>query len=739
MQHLPSLISDLALILGSAAVFSLVFKILKQPVVLGYILAGLLVGPHFKLFPTVVESDSIKVWAEIGVIFLLFGLGLEFSFKKMIRIGGIAGITAIIGVFMTMLSGYFLGRILGWQEMDCLFFGGILSIASTTIIIRSFDELGVKSQNFASLVTGILVIEDLVAVVLMVLLTTLSVSRKFEGTEMLISILKLIFFLILWFVSGIYFLPTFLKASKKFLTEETLLIISIALCLLMVVLSQNAGFSPALGAFIMGSILAETNKAEKIEHLIKPLKNVFGAVFFVSVGMLINVHTVAEYYIPVILGSLILLLIKPFFVTAGALITGQSLKTSMQTGMSLSQIGEFSFIIASLGLSLNVISDHLYPIAVAISVITTFTTPFMIRLSIPFHGFVERKLPEKWALALKRYGTGTQRAAGISEWRKYVRESLFNVVIFSVVIIAILVLSRRYLAHVFIDNEWSQAITTGITLTILLPFLWALSFRGIKLNIKNAQGVSTPQRGPIYSIVLLRIFLSLFFIGLLFDIFYSPGVAVIGVLLSGIVLVTFRKKIRAYYFKIEKRFITNLNAREMPADEKLGLLAPWDSHIATFELHPALPFIGKPLAEAKLREDFGINIAMIKRGDITINVPNRYEKLYPNDEVSVIGTDIQLTTFREFIENITKNFSLPVERHEVSLEHFIVKEESALAGKTIRDSAIRELTKGLVVGIERYEERFLNPESDFIILPGDTVWMVGDEKRIKVLMSERKH
>lgn len=733
MQHLPALISDLALILGSAAFFSLLFKLLKQPVVLGYLLAGLLVGPNFKLFPTVVEREGIQVWADIGVIFLLFGLGLEFSFKKMIRIGGIAGITAIIEVFLTMLSGYFLGRILGWQEMDCLFFGGILSIASTTIIIRSFDELGVKSQNFAGLVTGILVIEDLVAVILMVLLTTVSVSRSFEGTEMMESILKLIFFLILWFVSGIYFLPTLLKASKKFLNEETLLIVSVSLCLLMVVLSQNAGFSPALGAFIMGSILAETNKAEKIEHLIKPVKNIFGAVFFVSVGMLINVDTVIEYYVPVLSGTFILLFFKPFFVTSGALITGQSLKTSIQTGMSLSQIGEFSFIIASLGLSLNVISDHLYPVAVAISVITTFTTPFMIRLSIPFHDFVMRKMPSKWAQAITRYGSGTQKAAGINQWRKYVRESILNVVLFSVVIISIIVLSRKYLAPVFVGNEWSQAITTGITLLLLLPFFWALSFRGIKFSRKKFLALNSFQRGPLYSIIVLRIFLSLFFLGLLFETFYSTQVAVIGVLLSTVLLIVFRRKIQSYYLKIENRFINNLNEREI-ASQKLGLLAPWDSHIATFELHPALPFIGKPLSEAKLREDFGINIAVIKRGDLIINVPSRDQRLYPNDEVSVIGTDVQLNKFREYIENITKNF-IPIERHEVSLQHFTIEENSPLHGKTIRLSAIRELTKGLVVGVEREEERILNPESDFVLQAGDTLWMVGDEKRITVYLS----
>lgn len=740
MQHVPALIIDLALILGSAAVVSIVFKWLKQPVVLGYILVGLLVGPNFHLFPTVVEIEGIKVWAEIGVIFLLFGLGLEFSFKKLIRLGGVAGITAVIEVFLTMLTGYFLGRFLGWEEMDCLFLGGILAIASTTIIIRSFDELGVKSQKFAGLVTGILIMEDLVAVILMVILSTVSVSRAFEGTEMMVSVLKLIFFLVLWFVSGIYFLPTILKASKKFLSEETLLVVSVALCLSMVLLAQQAGFSPALGAFIMGSILAETNKAEKIEHLIKPVKNIFGAVFFVSVGMLINLGILVDYYLPVLFGVFILLFFKPFYVMIGSLITGQSLKTSVQAGMTLSQIGEFSFIIASLGLSLNVISDHLYPVAVAISVITTFTTPFMIKLSGPFHAFLERKIPEKRKLALVKYSAGIQKVSEVSEWRKYVRRSIINIVVFSVIIISIIFLSKKFLTNVFIDNEWSQGITTVITLVLLSPFLWALCFLGVKRIRNQNTKLSIFQRGPLYIILLLRIGLALFFIGLLFDTFYSPLVGVIGVLATSILLFLFRSKIQSYYLKIQKRFKTNLNERNVEKEKSvenendLKLLAPWDSHIATFELHPALKFVGKKLVDAKLREEFGVNIAVIKRGDLIINVPSRFELLYPTDVVSFIGTDVQLNTLKEYIATTIQDFSAPVENHEVSLQHFTINEDSAILGKTIRDSKMRELTKGLVVGIEREGQRYLNPDSDFVLQLNDTVWLVGDEIRIQVFL-----
>ncbi|MDZ4752321.1 MAG: cation:proton antiporter [Flavobacteriales bacterium] len=719
--------------MATAAVTSMVFKWLKQPVVLGYLLAGLLVGPNVALMPTVHDTEGIKVWAEIGVIFLLFGLGLEFSFKKLIRIGGVAGITAVIEVLLTMLTGYLLGRMLGWALMDCLFLGGILAIASTTIIIRSFEELGVKSQKFAGLVTGILIIEDLVAVVLMVVLSTVSISMSFEGTEMVYSILKLSFFLILWFLSGIFFLPSLFRMTKKFLSEEMLLILSVALCLVMVLLANEAGFSPALGAFIMGSILAETRKAEKIEHVIGPLKVVFGAVFFVSVGMLIDVNLMIEYYVPILLGTCILLFAKPLYVIGGALISGQTLKTSVQTGMSLSQIGEFSFIIASLGLSLNVISGHLYPIAVAISVITTFTTPFMIRLSKPFHSFLERKLPVKLQKSLVQYSVGTQKASEISEWREYVRASIINVVVFSVVVVSAIIFSNKYLSFVYFGNEWSQLATTIVTLILLSPFLWALSFRGVKkvpaysLNQRNA------QRGPMYVIHAVRIGLSIFLIGLLFNTFYSPIEAFVGVIITCLILFLLRGRIQAYYDRIERRFMTNLNSRDNAKRSELNVLAPWDSHIATFEMHPAMSIIGKPLFDLKLRERFGINVAVVKRGDIVINVPDRFERIYPNDVVSFIGTDVQLNKFREEMDEEVTSFEIPKESKTVSLQHFTIDESSFLIGKSIRNSGIRELTKGLIVGIEREGDRFLNPESNFILQANDTLWMVGDQKRILVL------
>ncbi|MBI3133671.1 MAG: cation:proton antiporter [Bacteroidetes bacterium] len=733
-MHLSAMIYDLALILGVAAVVTVVFKMLKQPVVLGYIVAGLVVGPNIAFFPTVIEIEGIKTWAEIGVLFLLFGLGLEFSFKKLARVGGVAMVTALTGVVFTLFSGYLAGLLLGWGNMDSLFLGGILAIASTTIIIRAFDELGVKSQQFAGIVLGVLVIEDLVAVVLMVILSTVSVSRSFEGVEMLMSVFKLIFFLVIWFIAGIYFLPTLFKALRRYLNDETLLIFSVALCFLMVVLASRAGFSSALGAFIMGSVLAETTKAERIEQGIKSLKNLFGAIFFVSVGMLIDPAMLSAYFLPILTATLILLIGKPFFVICGALLAGQPLKVSVQSGMSLSQIGEFSFIIATLGLTLNVTSAFLYPIAVAVSVLTTFTTPFMIRLSEPAYHFIERKLPRKWKRALNNYGAGAQKISVAGDWKKLLRFYAVNVIIFAVIIITIILLVTTYVYPLLNRNLLNDVLLTTVTLLVLSPFLWALAFRRTDKKSYTRIWEKPVQRGPLIMLMLSRVFLAIFFIGFLFQRLFSPAAALGGVVIASAVVFIFRKRIKGFYGKIEYRFLSNLNERETLQRPKIQ--TPWDSHLTTYELSPALPFIGQTLREVQFREKFGVNVAMIKRGDQVINVPGRNERLYPNDVLSLIGSDKQLEQFMAFMNTcLGQNVSMPVDA-DVALHQFQIGLTGALIGKTIRSSAIRELSGGLVVGVERNGKRLLNPESDFVFQANDTVWMVADESRLKAFLTQ---
>ncbi|MBL7899724.1 MAG: cation:proton antiporter, partial [Crocinitomicaceae bacterium] len=503
---------------------------------------------------------------------------------------------------------------------DSLFFGGVLAIASTSIIVRAFEELNVKNQKFAGIVLGVLVIEDLVAVVLMVVLTTVSVSRTFEGGEMIFSVLKLLFFLIIWFVGGIFFIPTVFKVLRKYLTGESLMILSIALCFAMVYFANMAGFSPALGAFIMGSILAETSKAEKISEGIHSIKNLFGAIFFVSVGMLINPELLIEYWRPVLAAVLILLIVKPLFVAAGALLTGQPLKTAVQSGMSLSQIGEFSFIIATLGLTLNVTSEFLYPVAVAVSVITTFTTPFMIRFSEPVYVLIDKKLPLKWKEKLNNYSFASRQVNEVSAWRKLVKFYLINLILFSTIILAITLLSTKFVLPSFQSGDFGKHLVAGTTLLALAPFLWALAFRKLPSGLFTAVLEKPFYRGPVIALLLSRIVLAIILIGFFFYQTYSSIAAITGVLISLILLFVLRKRISDFYARIETRFISNLKAREQ-LEKKYSALVPWDAHITKIELESISWMAGKKLKELRLRENFGINIAVIQRGDIYINVP----------------------------------------------------------------------------------------------------------------------
>jgi CPA2 family monovalent cation:H+ antiporter-2 len=445
MGHLPKLIEDLALILLTGAITTLVFKKIRQPVVLGYILAGFLVGPHLSITPTVADHTNVETLAEIGVIFLLFSLGLEFSFKKLMHVGGSASITAFVEIIFITVTGYFTGRLMGWSNMDSLFLGGMLASSSTTIIIRAFDELGIKTKKFAGIVFGVLVVEDIVVILLMVLLSTMSVSQQFEGSELVYTVLKLLFFLLLWFLAGIFLLPTLLRKAKSIIDEENLMILSIGLCLGMVLLATKVGFSAELGAFIMGSIFAETTSAEKVEHVTKPIKDLFGAVFFVSVGMLIDPDAIVEYKWPVLFVTLLTIFGKLFSTTLGALISGQPLKQSVQVGMSMAQIGEFAFIVATLGLSLGVISDFLFPVAVGASAITTFSTPYMIKYSEPFYNFLVRILPAKWIRSLQKYSANAQNIQAESNWKSVLKTYAVIIVANGIILLGILLLSLNLL------------------------------------------------------------------------------------------------------------------------------------------------------------------------------------------------------------------------------------------------------------------------------------------------------
>jgi CPA2 family monovalent cation:H+ antiporter-2 len=731
--HLPDLISDLGLILVTAAIAVLIFRLLKQPLVLGYLVAGFLAGSQFDFFPTVKDMNSVTVWAEIGVIFLLFSLGLEFSFKKLMKVGGTASITASTQIIGMVSIGYLVGYWMGWGKMNSLFLGVILSISSTTIILKTFDELGVKAQKFAGNVIGALIVQDILAILMMVLISTIAVGQQFSGSELLQSVFKLIFFLTIWFVVGIFFIPTLLKKAKHLLTDEMLLIISLALCLLMVLFAANVGFSPALGAFIMGSIIAETTQAEHIEHLVKPVKDLFGAVFFVSVGMMIDPEMLVKYAIPVAILTLVVIIGQSVLSTIGTLISGQPLKQSIQTGMSLSQIGEFSFIIAALGITLKVTSDFLYPIVVAVSAITTFTTPFMVKFSTPFSEFLENNLPKKWVKRIERFSANTQSIRSESNWQIVLRAYLVQVLIHSTIIASIILLSSTYVLPLLKESMFAHVIVALLTLVIISPFLYALSLRRVAIDQVNELLKQRKYRGPIFMMVFLRAILTLVFLGFLLNVFFSPIIAFIALLVCLLLFYFFPKKLTARYYKIEERFIKNFNGRELEkAKRSRSDLTPWDGHMATFDIARDSNITGLSLEELRIRENIGVNIAYIKRGDIIINIPSKNERIFPGDEIGVIGTDVQFIKFTQYLNQKETDAKPETTEPDIVLRQIDLKNQEFI-GKTIRESNLREKTSGLVVGIEKNGIRYLNPESSMILSDGDILWIVGNKNLLNDL------
>lgn len=743
MTHLPPMIIDLALILGAAGVSTLVFSKLKQPVVLGYLIAGFVVGPNFSLWPTVVDSEGVKIWAEIGVIFLLFGLGLEFSFKKLAKVGKSAFISATFEIITMSAVGFLVGKLLGWKTMDSIYLGAILSMSSTTIIIRAFDEAGLKGKAFAGLVFGILIVEDLMAILIMVVLSAISVPGSFSGSNLAFLSARLVFFLIAWFLVGIYVLPTLLRKVRRLLSNEIMLIVSIALCFLMVVLSAKANFSAALGAFIMGSILAETEEGARIEHLLHSVKDLFGAVFFVSVGMMINPAVLQEYAGVVIIITLVTIVGKLLGSGFGAVISGRSLKQSTQAGMSLAQIGEFSFIIATLGVSLGVVSDFLYPIVIAVSAVTTFTTPYMIRYSDPMYRWIESRLPQRFLDRMSQYerameSDGKESALALV-WRTYGLVIVLN----SVVVLGIGFASAQFVLPIVVstfgDTTVVRFITYIVTLVACSPFLSALVFR-VPGKLSNEESASLLRlRRLLVGVTVIRAIIGLVIIEVLISRYsrsvYLPLIVLVA---TPAIIYVFRGRIGSFYYLFEERFLKNLNAKEINEIEKLSKLpqlVPWNATLEKIVMSPDSALAGLSLLESKFRSSTGATIGMIDRGSRRIFAPNRHERLLPGDEIFLIGTEEQIISARELLQPSSVAVSLA---HDdlFSLQSLQIDDQSPYAGKSIREIGFGEHFAGLIVGIERKGNRILNPESTVVLEPEDLVWIFGQKDGIKNL---KKH
>ena len=730
---IESLISDLAFILLLGAGVTLLFKWIRQPVVLGYIVAGFLASPNFEPLPSVTSEANIEFWAQIGIVVLLFSLGLEFSFKKLMNTGGSAVVTALVIVAGMMATGFAIGHLLGFTHINSLFLGGMLSMSSTTIIIKAFTDLNLRQKKFASLVFAVLIVEDLFAVVMMVVLSSIAINNSVEGGEMLMSVSKLAFFLIIWFLVGVFILPSALNRFRRYLNNETLLVVSMGLCLGMAVFSVFCGFSLALGAFVMGSILAGTSYAERIEHVTTPVKDLFGSVFFISVGMMVQPDVIVQYWWPILLLSAVVIVGMIVFGTFGMLVTRQTLRVAIESGFSLTQIGEFAFIIATLGMSLGVLNPEIYPIVVAVSVITTFTTPYFIRMADPVYKLVERHLPAKLRFLITRYSAEVKnREEGSTRraWTALVRRYLWRIALYSIIIVAISLTCHNYLMPYLekLIPSWATPVGTMVTLTFMAPFLLALCLPP-PMGQGNEKAHLTAHQLKLPRIIMMvfRLLLALGFIVHELSRFYSLKVGLlmgIGVMMILIMLLSRRLNLRLRH--IESKFLANLNERELRRSGKNNNLVN-DLHLAYIHVGYGCPFVGERLVNSNIRQRYGISIVMIQRGSNIIVVPGGDTRIFPGDVIGVIGTDEQISEVLPVIDVESSVASAQPELTDFKLTPVTLSEKSPLIGRTLATADVRRNYSTHVVALERQDEFFDHP-ANIALLPGDRLWIVGTQK-----------
>lgn len=746
MSELPSLVKDLALILVVAGIVTLVFKRLKQPLVLGYIVAGFLVSPHMPYLMSVVDKADIQTWADIGVIFLLFSLGLDFSVKKILRTGAAPVIAACTIIFCMMALGVIVGYSFGWKEMDCIFLGGMLAMSSTTIIYKAFSDMGLTQKGFASTVMSVLILEDILAIVMMVMLSTLASGASPDGVQVVGSILKIGFFLVLWFVVGLFVIPLFLRSVRKILNNETLLVVALGLCCLMAVVSTQVGFSAAFGAFVMGSILAETVEADKIIRLVDPVKNLFGAVFFVSVGMLVNPKILAGYAVPILLLVLAILAGQAVFGTLGYLLGGQTLKNAMRCGFSMAQVGEFAFIIASLGLSLHVISDFLYPVVVAVSVITTFLTPYMIRAAEPCYDIVIRFLPKRWVRRLTHIQTGASpgNTAADSLWKVLARKMLINTLVYGILssaVIAIMFSTVLPVCRLF-SVEWTgshwagNAVCGFLTVAFVSPFL-----RSIVMKQNHSEAFKALWTGrrinrlPLIATILARVVIAVSFIFYICNYLTRfQNALMIAIAVGILVLMILSRRLKKRSITLERLFIQNLRSRDIKAQlqgKKKPLFADHlidrDIHIANLELPDDSLWAGRTLRSLQLRNRFGVHVSSILRGSHRMNIPNGNTILFPGDKLQAIGDDEQLTLFSHAMKTELQPEDTDIEKREMKLRCFTVSKSSPFIGKTLRDSGIRDKYNCMVVGVDEGQKNLTLITPSRCLQAGDVLWVVGEQ------------
>lgn len=743
MSEIPSLVQDLAVILIVAGIVTLLFKKLKQPLVLGYIVAGFLVSPQMSLLPVAIDKENIQSWADIGVMFLLFSLGLDFSFKKIIKMGSAPVIAALTIVFSMMLMGICVGKMFGWSQTNCIFLGGMLAMSSTTIIYKAFDDLGLRQQKFAGIVMSVLILEDILAIVMMVMLSAVASGNSPDGGQMVNSILRIAFFLTVWLVVGIFIVPIFLRKMRKLMNSETLLIVSLGLCCLMAVISTQVGFSSAFGAFIMGSILAETIEADKIIKLVEPVKNLFGAVFFVSVGMLVEPQILVDYALPIIVITLAILIGQSTLGTFGYMLSGQPLSQALRCGFSMAQIGEFAFIIASLGLSLGVIGNFLYPVVVAVSVITTFLTPYMIRGAVPAYVFVEKKLPKVWVRRINRASLKMPSSLTTqTNWKLLLRAMGTNVAVYGMLSIAAIALMENLFlpfSKQLIPSEWTSVVCSIFTVILISPFLRAMVVKKNHSEEFKALWVeSHHNRLPLISTILARIVIAMSFVFYVFkEMTTFSNALMLCAALVAIILMVMSRTLKRSSIRMERMFVQNLRSRDIAAQASGKRKPLFEGHLLDRDLHISEVVIpedslwaGKTLMQLRLNQRFGINVSSILRGSRRINIPSANDVIFPGDKLSVIGDDERLTILDATLQEEVYPEDYDIENREMKLERIVIDSKSKFLDKTLMESGIRSTYNCMVVGLESGDESLSKVSPMYVFKRGDILWIVGEESNV---------
>ena len=734
-------VNDLAIILITAGLCTIICRALKQPLILGYIIAGFIISPNLGIFG-ISSQEAVEQWSDIGIIFLMFGLGLEFSFKKLMAAGSQAIVTALSKFLGVFVIGFLIGQALGWTTMESIFLAGLLSMSSTVVVIKTYEDFGLKKEPYAGIVFGTLVVEDMIAILLMVLLSTLAVSNNFSGGEMLLNFGKLVFFLVLWFVVGIYLIPSLLKRTGKYLSDEILLVISLGLCFGMVSLATASGFSSALGAFMMGSILAETIENEKILKLIEPIKDLFGAIFFVSVGMMIAPAQIGAHWWVILILALTVVVTHILFVTVGIILSGGNLKNAVHSGFSLAQLGEFGFIIAGVGVSLGVMRDFIYPVIIAVSVLTTFTTPYMIRLAGPVHKLILEKTPPQWLAKIGQLEMSSRRSEEeVSEWKKLFKAFFLRVVLYGVILLAIIIASRVYLDPMInsLFDSWKpfyRSLTyVSVTILVMSPFLYGMAVSTGSINTHGSKLLQEKEsnRWPLLALILVRIFLAIgIVLAVISSHFHLAGWTVVMMVIGGVFLFLFARHGMHKYPMLEKQFLANLNEKETERRRRtpvtssiMDKMAGYDVHIEAMDISPDSVFVGRKIKEIPFRKESGANIIKIQRGSSNIIIPSGEDFIYPYDHILAVGSTDQIRKLREMVKVSTPERSAEAADSKFEVVPLVLEADSYLTGKMLSKTNMKKYGC-MIISVLRGNSFVTNPRHDLVFEDGDTVWVAGD-------------